>query len=110
MTVEEDNLEQFNEHLNDYNLFNDNDNVFDGSNVDGDIDDHFIPPLEIYDSRNRDNFDAKTKYFNWKRTYCELDLTFSTNFMSILYIFIFSKSWVIKILLQEKGWVMKGFS
>lgn len=38
--------------------------IKDGSNVDGDIDDHFIPPLEIYDPINRDNFDAKTKYFN----------------------------------------------
>jgi len=64
LVVEEDSLEKSNEHLNDYNLINDCDNVLDGLNVDADIDDHFIPPLDIYVPINIGILDAKTKHFN----------------------------------------------
>ena len=55
LAIKEDNVEQSNENLNADNLINDNEDVFVASMVDvASIDDHFIPPLNIYiyDPRN----------------------------------------------------------
>jgi len=64
----QDNLEQSDENWNDGSHINENDNVL-ASNVDIDIDDHFIPYLYIYDPRNWGIFYAKIilDKFNWKR-------------------------------------------
>jgi len=76
-TVEEDNISLSVERYYE-NLINDNDNVFYASNVDVDINDLFVPPLDIYDLKNLGILGVKTKYVLIEKEHIrKLNLTFS---------------------------------
>lgn len=65
---------------------NDHDNVFDVSNIDVGIDDHFISPLDLYDPRNWDILDAKRRHMLIKKGPIEeLNITFPAFFIFLFF-------------------------